>query len=354
MSQMVIDGEWHSAESGSNIRDYLSDETFKADEEAGYTAGPAEWGPIQWDGWDRSAGGRSRIEIHQPDITDATDVDENREQLGIDRVVFSPGQFRMTTIPSQEKQVPYMRALNDLTVDRFAKGDGTYYAKLFVMGDHPKESAAEIRRHGDEDGIVGAMITDVGPTYPMGHKSYRPLYEAAEEHDLPIILHSTTGIVPGFPITGMKPKNFAEFHTLAHTIPKMWHANSLIVRGIVEEYDVDFGFWEGGLSWIPALAERLDREYLERSGEFADLSQLPSEYLSEFYYGTQPLPEEATGMVDLPGLIERANLEDQLVYNSDRPHQDFDAPAAIENLEGISETQRTKILSENAATLFGL
>jgi predicted TIM-barrel fold metal-dependent hydrolase len=354
MSERIIDGEWHSAESGADIREYIADEAMLEDERSGYIAGPEEWGPIQWDGWDRSAGGRSDVEIHQPDVEAAEDVDPVREQLGIDTVVFSPGQFRMTTIPAKEKQPHYMRAFNDLTVDRFARGDGTYYAKMFIMGDHPEESAAEIRRVADEDGIVGAMITDVGPTFPMGHKSYDPIYEAAEEHDLPIILHSTTGIVAGYPIAGMQPTNFAEFHTLAHTVPKMWHANSLIQRGVPERYDVDIGFWEAGLAWVPALAERLDREYLERSGEFADLSKLPSEYLSEFYYGTQPLAEEGTKMVNVADLIEVADLEDQVVYTSDRPHQDFDAPAAIDSIEGLEDDVREKILSENAAELFGL
>ena len=354
MSRTVIDGEWHSAESGADIREYISDETLLENERSGYGAGPDEWGPVQWDGWDRSAGGRSEIRIHQPEVEGAEDIDEVREQLGIDTVVFSPGQFRMTTIPAVDKQVAYMRAFNDLTVDKFARGDGTYYAKLFIFGDHPEESAAEIDRLGEEDGIVGAMITDVGPTFPMGHKSYEPIYEAAERHGLPIILHSTTGILPAFPIVGYKPTNFAEFHTLAHTIPKMWHANSLIQRGIPERFDVDFGFWEGGLSWVPALAERLDREYLERSGEFAELSKLPSEYLSEFYYGTQPLPEEATTMVSVADLIERCDLEDQLVYNSDRPHQDFDAPMAIGNIPDLTDAQREKILHDNAAELFGL
>lgn len=353
MEQTVIDCEIHSSESGADIREYIADEELRAKEEAGYLAGPDEWGPIQWDGWDRSHGGRSEIHIHS-DLGDAEDFDEFREELGIDKVVFSPGQFRLTTIPDQDTLVTYMKALNDLIVDRFARGDETYYAKMYVLGDHPEESAAEIRRVGDDDGIVGIMITDVGPTQPMGDSSYDPIYEAAEEYDLPIILHSTTGIVPGFPISGMKPKNFAEFHTLAHTVPKMWHANSLVVRGVPERFDVDFGFWEGGLSWVPALGERLDREYLERTNEFADLTKLPSEYLSDFYYGTQPLPEGATGMVDVVDLMERANLEDQLVYTSDHPHQDFDAPQAITNLEGLSDQQQRKILQDNARELFGI
>ena len=353
MDSTVIDCEIHSSESAADIREYIADDEVREMEESGYLAGPDEWGPIQWDGWDRSHGGRSEISIHS-ELGEAEDFDEFREQLGIDKVVFSPGQFRLTTIRDQDTLVTYMKALNSLIVDRFARTDDTYYAKMYVLGDHPEESAAEIERVGDEDGIVGIMITDVGPTQPMGDKSYEPIYEAAEKYDLPIILHSTTGIVPGFPIAGMQPKNFAEFHTLAHTVPKMWHANSLIVRGIPERYDVDFGFWEGGLSWIAGLAERLDREYLERSDEFAELSKMPSEYLSDFYYGTQPLPEEATSMVDVADLVERGNLEDQLVYTSDHPHQDFDAPMAVENIEGLDERQREKILGENAARLFGI
>ena len=353
MDETVIDGEIHSSESAADIREYIADEKTREKEASGYLAGPDEWGPIQWDGWDRSLGGRSEISIHS-ELKDAEAFDDFRNQLGIDKVVFSPGQFRLTTIQDQDTLVTYMQALNSLIVDRFARGDGTYYAKMYVLGDHPEESAAEIERVGGEEGIVGIMITDIGPTQPMGDSSYEPIYEAAEKHDLPIILHSTTGIIPGFPVAGMKPKNFAEFHTLGHTVPKMWHANSLVLRGIPEKYDVDFGFWEGGLSWVPALGERLDREYLERNSEFADLSKLPSKYLSDFYYGTQPLPEEATTMVDIVDMMERADLEDQLVYTSDHPHQDFDAPQAITNLDGLSDTQRRKILHENAQELFGL
>lgn len=353
MDTQVIDGEWHSGESAADLMEYLEDERVRENEQSGYLAGPGDWGPIQWDGWDRSNAGRSTIDIISG-LEQAEDIEAMRTRLGIDVVVFSPGQFRMTTIPDQDKQVQYMRAFNDLTLDRFARGDGTYYAKMFIHGNHPEESAAEIERVGGEDGIVGIMITDVGPTQPMGHRSYEPIYEAAERKGLPIILHSTTGIVPAFPIVGMQPKNFAEFHTLAHTVPKMWHANSLIVRGIPERFDVDFGFWEGGLTWVVGLAERLDREYLERSEEFAELSKLPSEYLSEFYYGSQPLPEEATGMIDLPEFIERADLAEQLVYTSDRPHQDFDAPQAIYDIEGLSEELRENILHRNAARLFSL
>jgi predicted TIM-barrel fold metal-dependent hydrolase len=348
----VVDGEVHTGESRRDLLEYLPEEV-RSDEEDGYMFAPEAFGPIPWDGWDRTAGGRIHMDNYS--VPTAEEFDAQRERFGVDRVVFSPGPaFRISLVPDHRTRVAYMQAYNSLVLDRFARGDGTYYAKMIGLAEHPAETAEEIERVGDEDGIVGVFVTDVGPTQPLGHRRSDPMFAAAEEHDLPIILHSTTGIVAGFPIAGMQPTNFAEFHTLAHTIPKMWHANSLIQRGIPERYDVDFGFWEGGLSWVPALAERLDREYLERSNEFAELSKLPSEYLSEFYYGTQPLPEEATTMVDIPDLLERANLEDQVVYTSDRPHQDFDAPAAIENIEGLSDEQRRKILHDNAAELFGL
>jgi hypothetical protein len=83
MDQTVIDGEWHSAESPADIREYITDEKLLENERAGYGSGPEAWGPVQWDGWDRSAGGRSDIRIIQEEVTQAEDIGEISEQLGI-------------------------------------------------------------------------------------------------------------------------------------------------------------------------------------------------------------------------------------------------------------------------------
>lgn len=347
----IIDGEVHTGESREDLMEYLPEEVID-DETDGYAFAPEEFGPIPWDGWDRSAGGR--IEFDNFSVPYAEEFDEQREQFGLDTVVFSPGPaFRISLIPDHRTRVAYMKAYNSLVVDRFARGDGTYYAKMIGLLDHPEETAAEIERVGANDGIVGLFITDVGPTEPLGHRRHYPIFEAAETHNLPIILHSTTGLPPSFPSAGMNPKTFLEYHTLSHPVSKMWHATTVIARGIPEKFDVDFGFWEAGFSWVQMIANRMDREYIERPNEAPKLEKLPSEYLSDFYYGTQPL-EEPQSPGHLQDIIDMTNLSDQLIYTTDFPHMDFDAPQAVIQHEGLREEQKRKMLSENAKQLFDL
>lgn len=347
----ILDCEVHTGESRETLLEYLPEEV-RDDETDGYAFAPDAFGPIPWDGWDRTAGGR--IDWNNYSVPRAEEFDERREQFGIDTVVFSPGPaFRISLIPDHRTRVAYMRAYNSFVVDRFARGDGTYYAKMIGLADHPEETAEEIERVGSEDGIVGLFITDVGPTQPLGHKRHYPIYEAAETHRLPIVLHSTTGQPPAFPAAGMNPKTFLEYHTLSHPVAKMWHVTSIIARGIPEKFDVDFGFWEAGVSWIQLLANRMDREYIERPNEAPALEKLPSEYLSEFYYGTQPV-EEPREPEHLQTIIDMNDLSDQLVYTTDFPHMDFDAPAAITTHEGLRVDQKRKMLGENGRRLFDI
>jgi uncharacterized protein len=46
--------------------------------------------------------------------------------------------------------------------------------------------------------------------------------------------------------------------------------------------------------------------------------------------------------------------ETQLLYASDYPHQDFDLPTTIADLDFLPEATRRRILGTNAAELLGL
>jgi hypothetical protein len=52
--------------------------------------------------------------------------------------------------------------------------------------------------------------------------------------------------------------------------------------------------------------------------------------------------------------MEAMRAETQLLYASDWPHWDFDAPSAITKLPFLSEQAKRNILGLNAARLFGL
>ena len=98
--------------------------------------------------------------------------------------------------------------------------------------------------------------------------------------------------------------------------------------------------------------QRLDHEYLMRTSEAPLLKRLPSEYMREMYYTSQPL--EKSDLKLLEATMKAFNAETQLLYASDWPHWDFDPPSAITTLPFLSDQAKRNILGLNAARLFNL
>ncbi len=82
------------------------------------------------------------------------------------------------------------------------------------------------------------------------------------------------------------------------------------------------------------------------------LKKLPSEYMRDMFYTSQPL--EKTNPKLLQATLESFNAETQLLYASDWPHWDFDAPSAIATLPFLSDQAKRNILGLNAARIFNL
>ena len=72
--------------------------------------------------------------------------------------------------------------------------------------------------------------------------------------------------------------------------------------------------------------------------------------MRDMYYSSQPL--ERTNVDLLKSTFSAINAETQLLYASDWPHWDFDAPKAITELPFLSEAAKRNILGLNAASLF--
>ena len=108
---------------------------------------------------------------------------------------------------------------------------------------------------------------------------------------------------------------------------------------------------ESGLAWIPFLMQRLDHEVMMRPSEAPGLKRLPSEYMRDMHYTSQPL--ERSNMKLLQSTMEAMGAETQLLYSSDWPHWDWDPPAAITTLPFLSEQAKRNIWA-SAARLFNL
>ena len=148
-----------------------------------------------------------------------------------------------------------------------------------------------------------------------------------------------------------KTLEFVGAHALGFPLSIIRHVTSLVLSGVGIRFPrLRFVFMEGGITWIPWLMNRLDDDFMKRSIEAPLLSSLPSEYMREFFYTSQPL--EQAHKEELPHVFELMDAENHLVYASDYPHWDFDVPSVIYDLPFLSKRAKRKILGENANKIF--
>jgi predicted TIM-barrel fold metal-dependent hydrolase len=271
--------------------------------------------------------------------------------IGIKRSVVFPAAlvYNLGMLPDHPLEVAIGNAFVDFMLDNFL---GKYKEILSVIpapANTPDKAAELIDRAGSEKGIVGVIVSPNRPV-PLGDDFYNPIYEAAQKKGLPILVHS--GIWYGDPFTEFG-KNLPIF-TLNFPFGCLKQATSVIVEGVPERFKNLKWMWvEGGVTWIPFLMYRLNNFYERMRDEAPLLRKMPSEYLKEFYYSSQPL-EQSAGAKNLQWMFEQFDAENQLLYASDYPHHDFDLPSTIYDLPFLSREAKKKILGENAIKLFKL
>jgi predicted TIM-barrel fold metal-dependent hydrolase len=142
-------------------------------------------------------------------------------------------------------------------------------------------------------------------------------------------------------------------HAISFVHYNLVHMTNWVINGLPERFPKLKMLWiESGLAWLPFLMQRLDAEYMMRSSEAPLLRKLPSEYMTEMYYSSQPL--ERSNMKLTESTFEAIRAETQLLFSTDWPHWDFDLPASITTLPFLSEEAKRNILGFNAARLFDL
>jgi uncharacterized protein len=242
-------------------------------------------------------------------------------------------------------------AVNDWQLAAWLAPEPRLRASLVVPSQQPDLAAREIDRLGDQLGFV-QVVLPVRSAAPYGNRRYHPIYAAAVRHDLVIGLHF--GGAPGNPPTptGWPSYYIEEYAGMAQVFQSQ--LISLIVEGVFDQFPtLRVALIESGVTWLPSLMWRLDKEWKGLRREVPWVRRLPSEYIREHVRLTiQPLDAPPDPRY-LEQCIAQLGSDELLLFSTDYPHWHGDTstevwpgrlPAALEH----------KIMAENARAFYRL
>jgi uncharacterized protein len=309
---------------------------------------PTGW--IRKDTYSRDAGGHGQFP--------AFGLDQLREHL-LDRydvirgitIPDEPAGF--SVLPNVTLAAELCSAYNDWLSDHWLAREPRLAGTIVVPAQHPRAAAAEIRRLADRDEFVGVFLP--GATrVPYGNPVYDPIWEAANEAGLPVVMHvHFEGVGISGPLTGAgHPDFYLEYHALVGS-SLLGHLASVLCHGIFERFpDTRLMLMEGGLAMYAGLIWRLDTNWRACRSETPACVKPPSEYVwSHVRFTTQPLEAPPDSKL-LRGVLEPLHPEQTLCFASDYPHWDFDEPRLT--LRGLPGDWLEPILRDNAAAFYGL
>jgi predicted TIM-barrel fold metal-dependent hydrolase len=247
------------------------------------------------------------------------------------------------------------RAFNDALAETWLAADPRYYGSISLARDLPgiEDEIRRVKEGPAGDRFVQVLISPSGQE-PLGKQRYWRLFEACVAYDLPLAMHippmGPKGTAGG-PIT-----YYCELHMNLASYP-MTLIPSMIFEGVFDRFPtLKVALVELGWSFAPMLAWRLDAIYDRLRGELSHLKRRPSEYMRDhFWFATQPIeePERPEHLDGVYRIFEESGFAERLMYSSDYPHWDFDAPTELMSPHHPMQRRR-RILGENASRLYGI
>lgn len=244
-----------------------------------------------------------------------------------------------------------IRIYNEWLAD-FCQTHPERFAGIACIPNHDMDGAcAEIERVAARGAVRGLEVPLQKDMSPLWDPCWEPLWAAVAESGLPLHFHTIGG---GRPDTSAYPPPvqraaFAVYISgfqiqMAHVLM------SMIFAGVLERYPkLKLVIGEAGIGWIPYVLDHMD---LEWEDQFKDLSlrMRPSAYWHRQCQATYQSDRIGITLLDEVGI-------DNLMWGSDFPHPDGVWPDSQEflnkELGHLPESERRKIVCENAAKLYG-
>jgi predicted TIM-barrel fold metal-dependent hydrolase len=240
----------------------------------------------------------------------------------------------------------FAAAVNDYVIGRWLPADERFRFAISVAAHDGHAAAEEIHRLGSHPAAVAVCLSPIAIN--LGQAHYHPIYEAAAEHGLAVIVHPggfEGNVVGPAAIGGVGPRTPEDTFCLIPQVA-MSAISSLIFDGTLDRFpDLRVVFGGFGFGWVPPLGWRMDSEWRGLRIEVPWLTRAPSEVIGDqIRFVVDAAVERDLSTWLLAGMLPA----DCLVWGSDAPF----AGGGLDSLSGSGDELRERILGANALDAF--
>ena len=263
------------------------------------------------------------------------------DSMGVDVSVLLPTPMMLMGMhPQAEFEAQIALAYNRWLVEKVLSGSDRLKSFAYLPFNDPEMAYRVVQEFKDAPGIVGFLVTSVRQN-AVHENVYAKTYAAIQEAGKVLAFH--TGYDWDDPTFG-SPSRFVAVQSIGYPFYNVVHCVNWLCNAMNERFP--------GLAWVTWVIQRIDSEYRMRSSEVPGLKKLPSEYMRDMYFTSQPLEAGDSHLLQMT--MKSIDAGNQVIYASNYPLPDMDVPSVIWDLDFLDEQQKRNILGETARKLFKL
>lgn len=243
-------------------------------------------------------------------------------------------------------------AVNDATLEDWLSVSPRLRGSILINSDDPSAAVQEIERLAERPEMAQVVMAST-TRQPCGQRRYLAIYETAARYGLPVAIHpGAEGAGSAAPPTPVGyPSRYLEWHTML-PLTAMAQVASLVCEGVFEQLpSLRVVVTEGGLSWLPHLMWRLDKNFMALRDTVPWLTRRPSDYIKDHIRLTTQPVEEPQQPDHLGQILAMMAGERTVMFSSDYPHWDNDNPDRL--FRRLDHDLRARIMAGTAGELYG-